>query len=216
MVKTAALSLFLLLTGGCATTVYPRARPASPTAVYLLDYGIHSSLLMPAGDGWYVEYAFGDWNYAALNHTWPNDALGALLISYQSTLGRRFVELAPGELAPHPRHPAPQNMQAIYASAADVQRVVDELDARYRQDAAQVLHNPDNDTDYVKDPEHYSIANNCNHLTARCLREIGCDIRGLVLLSNFSVAPVPPEAKADQAAASSNATSVTMLSAGTR
>jgi hypothetical protein len=43
---------------------------------------------------------------------------------------------------------------------------------------------------YVKDSEHYSVANNCNHLTARCLREMGCEVHGFVVLSNFTVVPM--------------------------
>lgn len=186
--------LAVSLTGGCAATVYPGAKPVQPTAVYLADYGIHSSVLLPAGDGRYVEYAFGDWNFAALNHCWPQDAFGALLISFQSTLGRRYIEVGPGQLVPHPVHLVPHTLQVVYASRANVDRLVRELDERYRRDGSQSCHNPDNDMDYVKDGEHYWIANNCNHLTARCLRELGCDVHGLVVLSKFDVAQVqtPP------------------------
>lgn len=190
LARTLLSVLVLSLSGGCAATVYPGAKPVQPTAVYLADYGIHSSVLLPTGDGRYVEYAFGDWNFAALNHCWPQDAVGALLISFQSTLGRRYIELRPGEAAPHPVHPVPHRLQVVYASHRDVQRLVRELDQRYTRDGKQPCHNPDNDMDYVKDSEHYWIANNCNHLTARCLRELGCDVRGVVVLSKFNVAPV--------------------------
>lgn len=184
------LCCFALLATGCGTTVYPQPKPVRPEAVYVADYGIHSSLLLPNGDGRYVEYAFGDWNFAALNHCWPQDALGALLISFQSALGRRYLTLEPGQTAPRPVHPEAHRVQVIYASKADVERVVKDLDDRYRRGEKLVLHNPDNDMDYVKDSEHYSVANNCNHLTARCLREMGCDVRGMVVLSKFAVAPV--------------------------
>lgn len=194
MFTRTALTVFLLLAvGGCGAAVYPQPNPIHPTAVYVADYGIHSSLLLPNGDGRYVEYAFGDWNFAALNHCWPNDALGALLISFQSTLGRRFITLAPAEAEPHPVHPSPHSIQTLYASREQVMRVVRAMDARYRRDTTVVMHNPDNDMDYVKDSEHYWVANNCNHLTARCLREMGCDVRGFVMLSQFSIEPVPAQ-----------------------
>jgi hypothetical protein len=192
MAKTIAISLLLLaFVGGCATNVYPQAKPIRPIAVYVADYGIHSSLLLPVSDGRYVEYAFGDWNFAALNHCWPQDALGALLISFQSALGRRYITVAPGQTEPWPVHPSPHKIQVVYASRTAVEHVVKELDARYRRDMSVVRRNPDNGMDYVKDNEHYSVLNNCNHLTARCLREMGCDVRGLVVLSTFSVMPVP-------------------------
>lgn len=192
MAKTIAISLFLLaFIGGCATNVFPQTKPIRPVAVYVADYGIHSSLLLPVGDRRYVEYAFGDWNFAALNHCWPQDALGALLISFQSALGRRYITVEPGKTEPWPVHPSPHKVQVVYASEAQVERVVKELDGRFNRDTHVVLHNPENDMDFVKDTEHYSILNNCNHLTARCLRELGCDVRGLVVLSTFSVHPVP-------------------------
>lgn len=188
MLKSTAIFVFLLFAaGGCATTVYPQANPVRPTAVYVADYGIHSSLLLPNGDGRYVEYAFGDWNFAAMNHCWPNDALGALLISFQSALGRRYITLGPDETVPHPVHPPPHSIQVVYAPYEQVMRVVRELDARYRRSNSVVMHNTDNDMDYVKDSEHYWVANNCNHLTARCLAEMGCDVRGFVMFSQFAV-----------------------------
>ena len=188
MLKRVTLLMLLFWAGGCAT-VRPQSQPVHPTAVYLADYGIHSSLLLPTREGRYVEYAFGDWNFAALNHCWPQDALGALLVSFHSALGRRFIDVQPGQTEPCPLHPAPHHIQRIYLSQASVQKVVDQLDQRYRRDATEVRHNPDNDMDYVPDDEHYWLANNCNHLTARCLREMGCSVWGVVVLSNFWVEP---------------------------
>ena len=190
MSRAVILLISALMTGGCAATVYPQPRPAHPTAVYVEDYGIHSSLLLPTGNGRYVEYAFGDWGFAALNHCMPQDALGALLISFQSALGRRFVDLQPGQAQPHPVHPTPLRIQVVYVPQERVEQVVRELDERYQRGGIPV-HNPDNDTDYVKDDtEHYWVGNNCNHLTARCLEEMGCGVKGLVVLSKFQIVPV--------------------------
>ena len=77
MHKQLIVALFILTAGGCAATVAPQPRTAETVAVYLTDYGIHSSLLMPSGEHRYVEYAFGDWNFAAKNHCWPQDAFSA-------------------------------------------------------------------------------------------------------------------------------------------
>jgi hypothetical protein len=192
--RIAPLALALIM-AGCATTVRPQTQLAHPVAVYLADYGIHSSLLLPTDDGRFVEYAFGDYYYAALNHTWPNDALGALIISFQSALGRRYIEPAPGQIAPMPLHPSPVRMQVVYASQPAVDRLLHTLDERYRADGKRVIHNSENNMDYVLDREHYSVLNNCNHLTARCLREIGCDLQGLVMFSKFDVVPTAPPAE---------------------
>lgn len=200
----------VLLTGGCAATVYPQPNPMHPVAVYVADYGIHSSILMPTGNGRYVEYAFGDWNFAALNHCWPQDALGALLISFQSALGRRYVDVQPGQTEPHPVHPSPHRMQVVFVREERLEQVENELDARYARGGTP-LHNSDNDTDYVRDDsEHYWVGNNCNHLTARCLEQMGCDVRGLVVLSKFDVAPIQKKLAAELA--SGKQTQPTMLS----
>ena len=55
----------------------PQQSLKEPVTVYVADYGVHSSLLLPTGDGRFVEYAFGDWGYAAQNHCLPQDAVGA-------------------------------------------------------------------------------------------------------------------------------------------
>jgi len=199
MPKAVILSLCVFLAGGCAATVYPQAHPVRPTAIYVEDYGIHSSLLLPTGNGRYVEYAFGDWNFAALNHCGPQDALGALLVSFQSALGRRFVDVQAGQAAPHPMHPSPHRIQKVYVPQERVEQVLRELEARYQR-GGKALHNPDNDTDYVRDDtEHYWVGNNCNHLTARCLEQMGCDVRGWVVLSRFDVAPVQQRLNAELA-----------------
>lgn len=190
MLSRIALLVLALWAAGCASVV-PAARPQRPTPVYITDYGIHSSLLLPYGDGRYVEYCFGDWNYSANNRCWPNDAVVALFLSPNSAFGRRFVDAPPFGEQPKPKHPSPSRVQVIYAAQESVDHVLDTLEARWRADATHIVHNPDNDTDYVPDAEHYSLANNCNHLTARCLREMGCDIRGLVVLSKFQVAAAP-------------------------
>jgi hypothetical protein len=192
---------------GCASVV-PVARPDRPTAVYITDYGVHSSLLLPTGDGRYVEYNFGDWDYAALNHCWPNDAVAALFLSSHSTLGRRFLSAPPFGEEPIPKHPSPSRVQVIYASQESVDHVVDTLDARWRAGANNIVHNPDNDMDFVPDTEHYSLANNCNHLTARCLREMGCNVHGLVVISKFQVAQVPAAPQVEASVASSHKTGI--------
>jgi len=55
----------LMLAGGCTSTVIPPKRVTDPAAVFLTDYGRHSSLLLPDREGRLVEYAFGDWDWFA-------------------------------------------------------------------------------------------------------------------------------------------------------
>src|SRR5688572_21652742 len=172
---------------GCATTVRPQSKPIDPVPVFLTDYGVHSSLMLPTLEGRYVEYSFGDFGYAALNRGGPHNALGALFASGQSGIGRRFLSIRPGEEMPRPVY-APKSVQKLYANRWQVNALVNELDARYRKNSgAPEVHNPITDNLFVKDTERYSIANNCNHMTARMLRQLGCQVRGNTGTSKFKI-----------------------------
>ena len=180
------LLLTLALCSGCATTVRPDAAPIDPVAVYLTNYGVHSSLMLPTSDGRFVEYSFGDYGYAALNKGGPHNALGALLVSGQAGIGRRFLTVRPGEDAPRPAY-APKSVQRLYANRFEVSALVKQLDQRYRSGTDKPVHNAVTDAVFVKDSQHYSIANNCNHMTARMLRDLGCEVRGDKGTSSFRV-----------------------------
>lgn len=176
----------LAIGGGCATTVRPEAKPIDPVAVYLTNYGVHSSLMLPTFDGRFVEYSFGDYGYAALNRGGPHNALGALFVSGQSGIGRRFLSVRPGDEGPRPAY-APKSVQKFYANRFQVYALVKELDRRYRKGGDAPVHNPITDNVFVKDTERYSIANNCNHMTGRMLRQLGCQVRGTTATPRYKV-----------------------------
>lgn len=183
----------LWTSGGCATIYPPPRQPIDPVWVYVADYGVHSSLLLPTGDGRYVEYAFGDWGYAAENHNLPQDAVGALVLSFQAGLGRRFIQVPPGRADPEPTE-RPWKLSKITCERGDVQALVRRLNERYEAalQTQKPVRNPENGLEFVKDTEHYSVLNNCNHLTARSLEILGCKVRGIVFSSKFQVASSPP------------------------
>ena len=202
MTSRSALLPLALLTclaaagGGCSTTVRPVPQPTDPVAVFLTNYGVHSSLMLPTPDGRFVEYSFGDYGYAALNRGGPHNALGALFISGQAGIGRRFLSVRPGEDAPRPAH-APRSVQRFYANRLEVYALVKDLDGRYRKGADKPVHNPVTDNVFVKDPEHYSFANNCNHMTGRMLRQLGCEVRGTTATPAYRIVgkqSLPPAA----------------------
>ncbi len=190
-VSIAAVALFAAAlgcsAGGCAA-VQPPVKPVDPVPVYLTNYGIHSSLILPEQDRReFVEYAFGDWGYAVLNHDGPFDAIGALVVSEGSGFGKRTIA-ADGSDRPNFSGAAQQPaMHLIYASRKDVNELLGELEERYRGGGKPIL-NPASGMAFVPDSQHYSILNNCNHLTARCLAILGCKIGGVVVTSNFAVA----------------------------
>lgn len=175
---------------GCATRVYPPASPPHPTSIYLCDYGIHSSMLLPTGHGRFVEYVYGDWAYAALNETDPLHTLGALFLSFQPALGRRFLTPLPGQAFPIPPN-HPNTITPIVVDGEKVAAVVDRLNTRFQRHINTAVFNdfPNYAFTFVKDDQPYSIIHSCNHLTMEGLIAMGCTIGGFPILSNFLVEP---------------------------
>jgi hypothetical protein len=179
--------LLLIFSTGCSGTIYPPPHPIEPVTAYVADYGRHSSIVLPAKNGGYIEWAFGDWNWFALGHTKWNDALLAILWSPQSTLGRRVVGPQPNDEAL--RHALNTNrVTPIEVSADSATALMDQLDKRYLRHAQTQVYSSYSYMDHVKDCEYYSALHNCNHLTARWLRKLGCRVDGLAFGSGFKLA----------------------------
>ena len=183
------LTALSALAGGCATVSAPM-NLADPVPIYLAEYSVHSDVYMPR-DGAYIAYTFGDWNYAALHHTWPNDAVGALTISGASALERRTAKIDPRTGEPI-LYDGPELVIRLFADRRDVERRLKQLDERFAHDLqvqgpSGVVTNDDKSRVYVKDDEHYSVANDCNDLTAGTLRELGFRVNGVIVGSHFHV-----------------------------
>jgi hypothetical protein len=166
--------------GACATTVVPPADPANPATVYLLDHGLHSSLVLPGRDGVLVRYEYGDWAWTALNERGIGIAWRALFCPNQAALGRR--ELAPAS------PPASGRLQSVhvpiehaYALSVDddaVARLRAELDAIYEANIRTAITNSRYGLDFVHHPAPYTGRHNSNHVLADWLEALGCRING--------------------------------------
>jgi hypothetical protein len=163
--------------------------------VYLANYGWHSGVLLPLpdaagrfqGDGRYIEFTFGDFDYMVNNRESVVDGVGAILLSPQAGLGRRVIAIHDDKVAREVKLP-PRRLDSFYVSAAGVRRLTARLEARYRRHADTAVLNPAEDEVYVKDREHYWLANNCNHAARRWLTELGCDVRGSFINVGFTLA----------------------------
>jgi hypothetical protein len=159
---------------GCTTIVHPPVHPVQPAVVYLTDEGIHSSVLMPMENGRYVEYAAGDWEYAALDKHDFFHTVGALFFSEQGALGRRYLKL---DIRATPMAPELQGIKlnAVAVDRGKLKAVESALDARFAA-GKSATENPENHFVFVKVDEGYDFFHNCNTLTKRSLRQLDCDV----------------------------------------
>jgi len=193
--RTAGLivALYFMLTAatGCSTTVQPPARPLQPVTIYLTDEFIHSSVVMPVDDGRYVEYAFGDWTYAALNRHDPFHTVRALFFSPQGALGRRYLHVDPAskDLAPELKG---ITVNKVVVDREQVRALEAKLDGRFVPGRSQA-ENPENHFWWVTVDDSYALWSNCNTLTKRNLRALGCEVESRSLFAMYDVkAPAPP------------------------
>ena len=186
--KITLLASLLVLLCGCSGTIIPPPAPVDPVTVAVTDYGRHSSLVLPDADGrGSVEYTFGDWDWFAAGHNGPTDAVQAMLWSKGSTLGRRHVDIPPesDELGDELLSDTVILLRVPRERAAALR---DDLAARFELRANQSLYNQVMELHFIPDAEGYGLMHNCNHVTARWLRQMGCEIKGNPVTSKFKVA----------------------------
>jgi hypothetical protein len=183
--------------GGCGGTITPPWPVHEPVSVYVADYGRHATLLLPTEDGGLEEFAFGDWRWLATGHRQWYDVPASSFCSGGSTLGRRYFRPPP---------PPDQFLEALKAERYVSFFVERERAAALRDELNRKIEGaidtarPSADGDgfvYVRATEGYCIFHNCNHVTARWLRELDCRVHGMTMTSRFVVAQREPRGGTD-------------------
>lgn len=183
MLARAVVLLALLITG-CSARIIPPPHPADPTPVFVTDYGRHSSLILPDGAGDLTEFAYGDWDWFAVNKNKWYNAVGALFWSEGATLGFRTIDAGPTR-SDLTQVVGCKSMLRFNAERSKVESLRLKLAARLDSRLDSMVYNPVSGFNFVRDEEHYSLWHNCNHLTAEWLRELGCRIEGNAQTSAF-------------------------------
>ena len=177
----ASISLILIAS---PAVIIPPVNPEEPVTVYVVDLGLHSRLVLPDGDDGFMQYAYGDWRYFALNQKDLGSGIAALLFPTQGTLGRRKYENID------------QLQQAIddntnildfSVAKAKVTSLKNVLDKRFEQNIETQIFNPVNQMNFVQDDLDYTLYHNSNHELVFWLQSLDCRVEGFVLLADFQV-----------------------------
>jgi len=178
----------VLLFSGCAWTVIPPAISGNveSVTVFVTDYGRHTRLGLPARDGVTVcEWGFGDWDYYALENTGAWSGLRAVSVFGRSTLARRSLPGA-GDLERYRTAAGGVRTVAIEVGRDNADRLLAELEALWLFGLESgEIHRGDRGLGFVRTKQRYHLLRNSNAQTAAWLRDLGCEVTGTPILSNF-------------------------------
>lgn len=177
--------LLLALSSACATRIVPPKKVPDPTTVAVINYGRHSSLVLPRETGGSMEYAYGEWKWFAEEKTAPWRVFPALCWSTQGTIGRRPLSFLPSDERALQQEGA-KSVICFRVSAAAANRLEHRLDDEFSKSPA-TLFNPDEKMYFAKVSDSYWGGHNCNTVLARWLKELGCEAKGTALFSDFEL-----------------------------
>jgi hypothetical protein len=186
LLRRLLLLLLPLAFGGCQHTVTPPAAVSDPVTVFVIDYGRHASLALPAGDeGGLVEWSWGDWNWFARERTGALDGLQALFASPRSTLSRRSLPNVGGAAELQERVGA-QEVLGFDVERWRGERLRRRLEERWEPLPGESVIRSGGRV-FAPDDARYSLFNNSVHELARWLEELGADVSGTAFTASYTL-----------------------------
>ncbi|MBI5865413.1 MAG: DUF2459 domain-containing protein [Planctomycetes bacterium] len=182
----ATLLPLLALECGCAMTIRPPRDVAEPTTVYIADYAQHASILLPREDGSFAEYAYGEWDWFALNHETVLDALRILLIPSRGTLGTRSLPACDNAESLRTR----MGFEAVHSLRVDrpvAARLLKTLDEQFAAWRDTQIYNSQEQMTFVHSPRVYWMLWNCNTAVAAWVEQLGCEVSGCRLFADIQL-----------------------------
>ena len=172
---------------GCTTSIISPADPADPVSVFVLDYGRHSSLLLPdTGTQALVEYAYGDWNWFASDRSEWYDVFPTLFWPTRGALGQRRLYVESNAESVLRVFPC-ERVLKVTVSAQKANDLSAELHSQFEQHSDTLRYQPLYDLSFVHSETAFHLFHNCNHILADWLRELGCEVRGPAMTADFVV-----------------------------
>jgi uncharacterized FAD-dependent dehydrogenase len=141
--------------------------------------------VLPTGNGELIQYAYGDWNYFALNQQDLRNGAAALLVPTQGTLGRRkfsnIVELQ--QIIQQQDY----TLLSLEVAQAKVTQLLKLLDERFSRNIETSIENSQTGLTLVQDDQDYTLLHNSNHELVEWLQDLDCQIHGFIMWANFRV-----------------------------
>lgn len=164
------------------------AEAADAVPVYLSQYGRHARVALPAADpGKFVEFGFGEWHYYGLEDHGAVSTIRAITGLGAGALSRRELTAAPdGTLTP--AQAGSLRSESLRVERARAEALRSQLEARWLRNRGNVRIRTLDGVPVSRDPARYTLFRNSNSAAADWLRDLGCDVRGLPIQSNFRVA----------------------------
>lgn len=187
-----SLSAMTFFAGCVTTTLYPPTDPEDPRAVFLIDHGRHSSLVISRLDGNLVRYAYGDWRYYADQDTGLASGAGALFWPTPATLARAELDGPPqldslrGQL-----RVGIEEIHVFEVSGGDADRLAEELDALHAEGKSVHQYVDAYDMTFAPHPDPYIWFNNSASVVASWLESMEVEVDGPALFASWRVAETP-------------------------
>lgn len=175
---------------GCSGRIVPPPAPENPRAVFILNHGQHSSLVIEDKNGDLARYSYGDWRYYAEGETSFWSGLRAVFAPTKAALGRKHLS-GPATLENVYKQVRISVINAVplEADASAVDSLQYKLETIYHQNQDSKIYRQDYDLEFVHHPMTYSVRHNSNQVIGQWLTELGSEIHGWPLLSKWQVQP---------------------------
>ncbi len=181
------LFVYLFAATGCTMNITQPREVNEPVKVYIADYGRHASLVVPAEKGEMIEFAYGQWDWFALNrnHWW--NALYLIMFPAPGTLGMRHL---PGEMSDEELHSelGAETLYTLRVDRAKALTLSNDLQRVFERRSTSLVKNPTSNMDFVRSPVTYSMwMENCNTILAEWLERLDCRVTGSRTHANFKI-----------------------------
>jgi len=170
------------------TTVTLPKNPTDPRAVYLIDHGTHSSLVIQTSDKKMLRYSYGDFRYYALRDTSLTSGAAALFWPTPATLGRGELKGPVSEKSLRDQLVVVvEEIYRIEVAAEKVDRLILDLDAIYFAGEGELVKVPEYGLIFAPHPIDYFWNSNSSTMIGVWLKKLGADVFGWALISSWNV-----------------------------